>query len=229
MTKGDVSLLPSDLFRTGADVYVGLGWGSDGGGVDLDASVLIGDEIDGGRLLGCVSFAHKEYAGGAIVHGGDAKGTGDGKGGGDDERIQIDLDRLPATCASLWIVVTLMTDLCASCCCGLGGGADLTAVRNAYVRLVALNGNLELARFTLHSGLGGTGVVFAKLCRAPRVEMEPMPAAEPGASSSRAAATRTPWLLVAMGEECGGKPTLADSAPVRKVCGITSSLREPFS
>ena len=100
MKKGDEVEIPADLFKNGDDIFIGLGWEAPGG-LDLDASVILGDGVGG--FVSTVYFGQKMY-GDSITHQGDNR-TGEGKG--DDERIDVDLDRIPDHVKELNVVVTV--------------------------------------------------------------------------------------------------------------------------
>ena len=82
MQKGDCVTIPPGLFTGGDDFFIGLGW-SCPGSVDLDASVVICSEFDGGEAINVVAFNDKTF-GDAVRHQGD---NTSGAGAGDDEVI----------------------------------------------------------------------------------------------------------------------------------------------
>lgn len=140
-------------------VFMGLGWdpvksgglfGFLGGGsesIDLDASVLVYDANK--RLLTTVYFRELSAYNGAIEHGGDNL-TGDGDG--DDERIYIDLSRLPAEAVTLVFTVNSFR------------GQTFDKVANASCRLVDNQpGEKEIANISLSSQGQHTGMIMAKL------------------------------------------------------------------
>jgi len=90
MVKADVCELPPDLFVSGEDLFVGLGWNTR---CDLDAGIMLVDKdaTEGARAINIVNFRDKTF-GKAVIHSGDNR---TGEGGGDDERIDIDLDYMP--------------------------------------------------------------------------------------------------------------------------------------
>ena len=57
MKKGDEVEIPGELFKNGDDIFIGLGWEAPGG-LDLDASILLGDGIGG--LVSTVYFANSK-------------------------------------------------------------------------------------------------------------------------------------------------------------------------
>lgn len=160
LTKGQtVSLAKSDggaLTRA----TMGLGWdvrkakglrgmfGGGGGDIDLDASCLLFDAS--GQQIDQVWFQQLTSRDGSIVHTGDNR---TGAGDGDDEQINVDLGRLPATVATLLFTVNSFT------------GDTFDKIENAYCRLLDATTNKELARFDLTGAGSHTGQVMAKLTR----------------------------------------------------------------
>eukprot|EP00391_Amoebophrya_sp_Ameob2_P012126 CAMPEP_0178990782 /NCGR_PEP_ID=MMETSP0795-20121207/5159_1 /TAXON_ID=88552 /ORGANISM="Amoebophrya sp., Strain Ameob2" /LENGTH=491 /DNA_ID=CAMNT_0020682409 /DNA_START=249 /DNA_END=1724 /DNA_ORIENTATION=+ len=155
MQKGDFLEIPPDMFRDGSDLFVGLGWEMHplkGGTVDLDASILLFDAT--GNLVDVVNYANLSFLQGTVRHNGDNL-TGAGKG--DDEKIDIDLDRLPPVVAQLFIVVNVYT-----------GHASFSDVSDAYVRLCAAKNKHEFCRFSLvHQTVPSKCLIFARLFRGP--------------------------------------------------------------
>ena len=119
------------------------------GSIDLDASIVCGTTVSGGKHKGTVYYSNKRLFNGAIKHEGDNQ-TGDGQG--DDEVIRLDLDNIPADVKSLHVTVNAYT-------------GTFSDVRDAYVRLVAIKTGHELARFVLSNDHVKSGVVFAKISR----------------------------------------------------------------
>jgi len=143
-------------------VAMGLGWdvrkaggffgklvGGGGGDIDLDASCLLFD--GNGRMVDQVWFRQLASGDGSIVHSGDnLTGAGDG----DDETINVDLTRLPASVQTLIFTVNSFR------------GDTFDRIENAYCRVVDAGSNKELVRYDL-SGTGShTGQVMARLKRA---------------------------------------------------------------
>ena len=106
----------------------------------------------------------------------------------------MDLDCMPPEVKSCYIVVNIYSN-----------GQSFASVHNAYMRLVAVKGRREMARFKLHSGIRDRGVVFAKLRRAPSSN-----------GSNRA------WHLETIGEGCKGR--MADSQETLFACGCSGYL-----
>ena len=152
-------------------VMLGLGWDmaeATGGGflgifkkpagtIDLDSGVLC---LNGhGKLDGADNFiyyANLRHKSGAIAHQGDNL---TGAGEGDDEQIFVDLDQVPATIQSLMFVVTIYR--------GRDRGQEFSQIKNAFVRLVDLSNNREIAHYQLSGETyqGKTGMLMAELRR----------------------------------------------------------------
>ncbi len=119
-----------------------------GGSIDLDASCILFD--GGGQMLEAVWFGKLASDNGAIRHSGDNL-TGEGEG--DDERISIDLPRLPAQCESLVLTVSSFR------------GQTFDKVINAYGRVMDTRTRRELARFDISESGPHTGLILAVLSR----------------------------------------------------------------
>lgn len=141
-------------------VSMGLGWDvrkakgffgklvGGGGEIDLDASCLLFDAQ--GNLLDQVWFRQLSTRDGSIVHSGDNR---TGAGDGDDEVIQVDLTRLPATVQTLLFTVNSFM------------GDSFDRIENAYCRLVDSTTGKEMARYDLTGAGSHTGQLMAKLTR----------------------------------------------------------------
>jgi tellurium resistance protein TerZ len=97
-----------------------------------------------------VWFRQLQSRDGSIKHSGDNR---TGEGDGDDETINVDLQRLPATVKSLVFTVNSFT------------GQNFEKIANAYCRIVNASNKTELARFNLSEKGSHTGVVMASLVR----------------------------------------------------------------
>jgi tellurium resistance protein TerZ len=139
-------------------VRMGLGWdaakkkglfGSRRQTIDLDASALLFDAA--GSLVDQVWFRQLNSKDGSVHH------TGDnltGAGEGDDESIQVDLSRLPASVNALVFTVNSFT------------GQNFSQIENAYCRLLdETAGDAELARYDLTGSGSHTAQIMAKLSR----------------------------------------------------------------
>lgn len=142
-------------------VIMGLGWdaakskgvlgglfGGGGGSIDLDASCILFD--DQGNPHDVVWFRQLQSKDGSIRHTGDNL-TGEGEG--DDERIIVDLPRVPAQVKSLVFVVSNYT------------GQNFSRVENAYCRILNAQGEKEIARYNLSCQGDHTAMVMAKVYR----------------------------------------------------------------
>jgi tellurium resistance protein TerZ len=158
LTKGQRVSLEKRGGGTLTRVRMGLAWdaakkrglfGTRAQSIDLDASALLFDAS--GVLVDQVWFKQLTSRDGAVRHTGDNL-TGDGAG--DDESIQVDLSRLPATVRTLVFTVNSFT------------GQDFSQIENASCRLVdEAAGDAEIARFTLTGSGRHTAQVMAKLTR----------------------------------------------------------------
>jgi tellurium resistance protein TerZ len=160
LQKGQSVRLEKSGGGTLTRVAMGLGWdvrkakglfgllGGGGGDIDLDASCLMFDAA--GTLLDQVWFRQLSSRDGSIVHSGDNRS---GAGDGDDETINVDLTRLPATVQSLVFTVNSFT------------GESFERIANAYCRVVDLTTGKELARYDLTGSGPHTGQVMAKIVR----------------------------------------------------------------
>lgn len=153
-------------------IVCGLGWDvlkPAGGGFFSNFGNKAGEEYDLDTAVICLSdtgkltdnqniiyFGNLSHPSGAIVHQGDnLTGAGDG----DDEIIIIDLARIPTSITKLVFVVNIYDCQARK--------QDFSKIENAFVRLVNVANNQELARFNL-SGQdyqGMTGMVLAEVYR----------------------------------------------------------------
>jgi stress response protein SCP2 len=124
---------------------------------DLDASVLC---LNGrGKVAGqkdVIYYGNLSHTSGGITHLGDNL---TGAGAGDDEQVLVDLAKVPSTIQKLVFVVNIYD--------AYGRKQDFSQVRNAFVRLVNLDGNREIARYRLSDGdyHGQTSMIMAELFR----------------------------------------------------------------
>ena len=148
----------------------GLGWDvakRSGGGLfgafsntpdcDLDASVICldkNDKVNGQANV--IYFGNLAHKSGAITHLGDnLTGAGDG----DDEQIIVDLARMPPDIAKLVFTVNIYQCIARK--------QDFGQVQNAFVRLVNMSDNKEVARYNLSGSeyKGMTGMLMAEIYR----------------------------------------------------------------
>ncbi|MGB3239307.1 MAG: TerD family protein [Geitlerinemataceae cyanobacterium] len=152
------------------NILCGLGWDvakSSGGGLfgvfgntknfDLDASVICLDsngKVSGNKDI--IYFGNLSHSSGAITHLGDNL---TGAGEGDDEQITIDLSRVPSTIHKLVFTVNIYECLARQ--------QDFGMVNNAFVRLVDLSSNKELAKYNLSGSQyqGSTGMIMTEIYR----------------------------------------------------------------
>ncbi|PNW44547.1 UNVERIFIED_CONTAM: stress protein [Euhalothece sp. KZN 001] len=124
---------------------------------DLDASVLCLDQND--KLKGnsnVVYFGNLSHQSGAITHLGDNL-TGEGEG--DDEQIIVDLPNVPPEISKLVFVVNIYD--------AVKRKHDFAQVENAFVRLVDVSNNQEIARYTLSGNdyQGKTSMILGEVYR----------------------------------------------------------------
>lgn len=166
LQKGQRISLEKEAGRSLNRVVMGLGWGMKevhskgflgfGGGVrqeavDLDASCLLFDTS--GNLADTVWFRQLESHCGSIRHSGDDR-SGGGEAGADNERITIDLSRVPAAIQTLIFTVNSFS------------GESFAGIPNAFCRLVDDANSGEIARFDLSlEGGSHTGLIMSKLYR----------------------------------------------------------------
>ncbi len=148
------------------NVFLGLGWGRRkevskgflgfGGGekevdVDLDASCLMIDASK--KPVDVVWFRKLVSDCNTVRHSGDDR-AGGGSADDDNERIQVDLQKLPAHIQTLVFTVnSFLND-------------SFAGIPNAFCRLYDVDGKKELARFNLSlEGGSFTGLVMVKLYR----------------------------------------------------------------
>ncbi|MEA5510992.1 TerD family protein [Crocosphaera sp. UHCC 0190] len=149
------------------NLMCGLGWDvAQGGGLfgifktadfDLDASLLCLDSHDKLESKSdIVYFGNLRHPSGAITHLGDNL---TGAGSGDDEQILVDLPKIPERIIKLLFVVNIY-----EC---IQRQQDFGKVRNAFVRLVDLSNNKEIARYSLSGEeyQGKTGMILAEVYR----------------------------------------------------------------
>ena len=159
LVKGQKISLEKEAGGRLSRVIMGLGWdvakqgglrGLFGGGdsIDLDASCVMFDGA--GRPVDTVYYAQLNSRDGSVIH------TGDnltGAGEGDDERIIVDLSRVPEDVKTLVFVVNSFT------------GQTFDRVENAFCRLVDETTGTEIARYALSGRGSHTAQVMAKVYR----------------------------------------------------------------
>lgn len=125
--------------------------------IDLDSSVLCLDSQDQLRRRDdVIYYANLNHNSGAIRHQGDNL---TGAGEGDDEQIIVDLNQVPDSIANLIFTVNIYM--------AKERKQDFSQIRNAFVRLVDLNTQREIAHFKLSGETyqGKTSMLMAELRR----------------------------------------------------------------
>ena len=122
-------------------IQVGLGWdlGPNGQGYDLDVEAFLLDNAD--RVIGddwFVFYNQPESPDGSVRLLGDST---NGAGAGDDEIIQIQLSKVNPAVQKILFIVSINE--------AKQYGYNFSNVANAYVRIVDVRSNTELARFQL--------------------------------------------------------------------------------
>lgn len=142
-------------------IFMGLSWSSGGkqgffgklfsagSDIDLDSSVVCFDAS--GRVVDTVWFRQLTGLNGAIKHSGDDRSGGDGKS--DNERINIDLTKVPSNVTSLVFTVNSFT------------GETFESIGSARCRLVDAETNTEKASIDLAASGKHKGVIMAKVYR----------------------------------------------------------------
>lgn len=142
------------------NVIVGLGWDTnkyDGGSsFDLDAACfLVGANGKVSSDNDFIFYNNPKDAAGSITHLGDNK-TGDGDG--DDEKIRIELSKVPTSVEKINFTVTIHEAV--QRCQNFG------QVSNAFIRICNENNNEELIRYDLSEDYSiETAVVVAEIYR----------------------------------------------------------------
>ncbi|MER2527743.1 MAG: TerD family protein [Candidatus Competibacter denitrificans] len=166
LQKGQRISLQKETGRGLSQVVMGLGWGMKqvqsrgflgfGAGtrqeaVDLDASCLLFDA--NGTLVDTVWFRQLKSHCGSVQHSGDDR-SGGGQDSAENERISIDLSRLPAQVQTLIFTVNSFS------------GEGFAGIPSALCRIVDGTDNREVARFDLSlEGGNYTGLIMTKLYR----------------------------------------------------------------
>ena len=158
LTKGQTVSLVKAGGGGLSHVRMGLGWdamkkksffgGTKSQSIDLDASAVLYNGQ--GQVVDQVWFQQLTSKDGAVHHTGDNL-TGDGDG--DDESIEVHLDRLPASIATIVFLVNSFT------------GQNFSQIENAFCRLVDETNGLEIARFDLTGSGTHTAQIMAKVSR----------------------------------------------------------------
>ena len=163
LVKGQKISLEKESGSTLFQIKMGLGWDVAkpkmgiigaifGGGqtenIDLDASCVLFDAAK--NMVDAIWFRQLRSKDGSIQHTGDNL-TGEGEG--DDESIIVDLTKVPANVQALVFTINSFR------------GQTFNQIDNAFCRLVNMNGDSEIARYTLTGGGNYTGYIMAKIYR----------------------------------------------------------------
>ena len=125
-----------------------LGFGGGAGEIDLDASVITVDQNK--NILEFIYFGKLRSKDGSIVHSGDNL---TGEGDGDDEAVNINLTKVPASVEHIVITVSSFR------------GQTFDEVENAFCRLVNSQNNQEICNFKLEEKGRNTGFIMAVISR----------------------------------------------------------------
>lgn len=140
------------------NIMVGLGWDvnafDSGADFDLDASAfLCGANGKCPTEKEFIFYSNLEHESGAVKHMGDNR-TGEGEG--DDEQIEVDLSKVPASIEKIAFTATIYD--AESRCQNFG------QVSNAYIRIVDESTNQEIIRYDLGEDFSiETAVVVGEL------------------------------------------------------------------
>ena len=141
-------------------VIVGLGWdprATDGAAFDLDASAFL--QKNDGKVRGDSDFVfynNLKSTDGSVVHMGD---NTTGVGEGDDEKLTVDLSRVPPEVDKISFCVTIHD--------AEARRQSFGQISKAFIRCVNANGEKELARYDLSEDSSTeTAMIFGELYRA---------------------------------------------------------------
>ena len=141
-------------------IVIGLGWdprNTDGAGFDLDGSAFL-LKADGKARSDAdfIFYNNLKSADGSVIHAGDNLTGG---GDGDDEKITVDLAKVPADIERLAISVTIHE--------ADARKQNFGMVAKAFIRCLNADGNAEIARFDLsEDGSTETAMIFGEIYRA---------------------------------------------------------------
>lgn len=141
-------------------VVIGLGWdprATDGAAFDLDGSAFM-IKADG-KVRGDSDFIfynNLKSTDGSVVHQGD---NTSGQGEGDDEKVNVDLSKVPAEVDKISFCVTIHD--------AEARKQNFGMVSKAYIRCLNADGDKELARYDLSEDSSvETAMIFGELYRA---------------------------------------------------------------
>ncbi|MBR0225711.1 MAG: TerD family protein [Thermoguttaceae bacterium] len=155
LVKGQNTTLDSGIEKA----LVGLGWDprpDAGDEFDLDASAfMLGANSKVRSDADFIFFNQLESKDGSVKHLGDNR---TGEGDGDDEQIVVDLKKVPADVERIVFTVTIYEST--------KRGQNFGMVANAFIRLVDMKTNEEIARFDLaEDACVNMALVFGELYR----------------------------------------------------------------
>ena len=140
-------------------IIIGLGWdprSTDGAAFDLDGSAFM-LKADG-KVRSDVDFIfynNLKSVDGSVTHGGDNQ---TGAGEGDDERVMIDLERVPAEIDRITISVTIHE--------AEARRQNFGMVSKAFIRCMNADGEREIARYDLSEDSSTeTAMIFGEVYR----------------------------------------------------------------
>ncbi|MBC7502831.1 MAG: TerD family protein [Herminiimonas sp.] len=141
-------------------MVIGLGWdprATDGSAFDLDGSAFM-LKADG-KVRGDADFIfynNLKSTDGSVTHAGD---NTSGAGEGDDEKIMVDLTKVPPEVDKITIGVTIHE--------AEARKQNFGMVGKAYIRCLDANGEKEIARYDLsEDGSTETAMIFGEIYRA---------------------------------------------------------------
>ena len=141
-------------------VIIGLGWdprATDGAEFDLDGSAFL-LKADGKVRADSdfIFYNNLKSTDGSVTHGGDNRS---GAGDGDDEKVTVDLARVPPEVDKISVCVTIHE--------ADARKQNFGMVNKAYIRCLDANGEKEIARYDLsEDGSTETAMIFGELYRA---------------------------------------------------------------
>lgn len=156
LTKGQNASLTKD--NPGLrSVRIGLGWevrATAGVDFDLDSSIfLLGENGKVRSDADFIFYNNLRSTCGSVVHTGDNR---TGAGDGDDEIVEVHFDRVPADVARVIVAVSIDQ--------GVERRQNFGQVRNAFIRVLDLQGGQELVRFDLTEDYSTeTAMLFGEL------------------------------------------------------------------
>lgn len=141
-------------------VSIGLGWdtrATDGTEFDLDGSAYL-LKADGKVRSDSdfIFYNNLKSSDGSVVHSGDNRS---GAGDGDDEKVMVELDKVPADVEKVAVCVTIHD--------AAARKQNFGMVSKAYVRCVNADTNAEIARYDLsEDGSTEDAMIFGEIYRA---------------------------------------------------------------